>query len=417
MAHDYTVVNTPNGYMVAVRDFDGDTTFAFEDIFEKMHELTAQLTISTEYPGEPAETFTERINVMSSSAKEGLRRNLDAIWERPKGHWTGVLNKACEAMRVAHRERDWSRDLSTVEAEMRTTYLLRPLIPHQGHTIWFGAGESGKTYIALATALSVAYGTDSVGYDYGPQPVLFIDYESDEQIIKRRLERIARGLEIELSPAFYREMFHYWPGRGPIASMIPALRRKAEQGVALMVVDSAALAAGGSPLDEQVALGYFNAIRAVGIPCVTLAHMTKAEDDRHPLGSIFWHTSARATWLVKAAEEQLNGTKRLGFYQRKGNEDERHEPVGFELHFGEETTEVRRTEIRGELSEYLALPVRIRKALLGRGKLKLKEIVSEVGGKPDSVYKSLKRMPDVMSEGVRGSPDTVYFVLETHRDE
>lgn len=409
MAGDVTVLNTESGYVVAIEDIEGEITFTFEDIEERARDLTCQVTVQRGF-----ESFTERINILSQSAKDGFRRTAQDIWDMPKGAWAGIISAVFSAMRIAHIERDWSVNLKAVEMDENPTYIIHPTIPQDGHTIWFGPGESAKTYLLLAMCLSVAYGLDDYGYQGAPQPILFIDYESGSTILKRRLLRLAKGMGLTLPDSFFDEMFHYWPGAGrPLASMIPALKRKIESGVGFIVVDSAGLAAGGNPRDEQIALGYFNAVHSLKVPCVSIAHTTKEEDDRYPLGSIYWHTSARATWFARTDGEVMNDIKRVALVQKKGNEDARHRPVGFEIEFGAGETVIRKA-VAGEDS--FDIRTRIRRALLKHGKVGVKFLSDELGEKPNTLYKHLRSMRDVLHEGTKGSHDTVYFVLAPSSD-
>jgi hypothetical protein len=407
MADDVTVVNTESGYLVVIDTFDGEITFTFEDIEERTRDLNCQVTVKREWPGENLESFTERINVLSASAKDTLRRNLNEVWEMPRGFWNTKLNRAVEAMRIAHMDRDWS--VSLVGRERRETkYLMNGiLLDGAVQTILFGAGGTGKTMLSLAWALAITDGIPEFGYMGEPADVLFVDYEADEDQIADRLAQLQQG-----SGYGNVARFHYWPGRGSVTSMIPALRRKVSMSdVRLVVVDSAGLAVGGSPLDEQITLAYCSAVRSLGVPVLTLAHVTKSGEDKYPFGSIMWSNAARATINVKAPEDDTGPVKHLGLFFRKMNNGSiNRSGIGYRMEFSEDDSmvTVQREEMSSEIQAWRPLRARLTDLFFKGQRFTIKELSMETGEKEDTIYRQLKRMPEVLSEGGRGRT-TEYF--------
>ena len=51
-----------------------------------------------------------------------------------------------------------------------------------------------------------------------------------------------------------------------------------------------------NPLDPEAPGQFFAAIARIGLPSLTLAHVTGAGDLSKPFGSVFWHNLARVTW-------------------------------------------------------------------------------------------------------------------------
>ena len=182
--------------------------------------------------------------------------------------------------------------------------------------------------------------------------------------------------------------------------MVPALSRVcAERNVGLLIVDSAALACGGDPKDEQVVTRYFNALSELGVSSLTISHLTKDEkDDKHPFGSIYWFNSARMVWNLKGGEPDSN-PRELGLFCRKSNEDRRHRPIGIRMTFGDGTVDIERGPLSSEFTAYLSLRQRIRAALMAGAK-SIKELAELEGAKPDSVKKAVSRMADATSLGV-----------------
>jgi hypothetical protein len=93
-----------------------------------------------------------------------------------------------------------------------------------------------------------------------------------------------------------------WKGpRGSIWQQQAELRELADAiDATFVVIDSAAVACGGADSLKPEAPGqYFPALRFLGRPSLTLAHVTKGDDLRYPFGSVFWHNLARVTWSAE----------------------------------------------------------------------------------------------------------------------
>jgi len=410
-----SISQVEDGWLVSIPTAGGLVRFLATGLEQpKRHVLDAEFRTWVEAPGEPLDPFEGHLNLLSLSSRDSYRRQLDEQFKAGKGYWTNLLNRACQMITQAWEEMDWSVDLRGVEASERPRYLLHPLV-HEGlPTVLFGAGGVGKSYLALALARAVIEGGEFLGAQAQEMgPVLYVDYEARARDIKRRLLRL--GLPEERHGGLI-----YWPGMGPLASQVRAMRRAvAERGVRLVIVDSAALACGGDPKEEHVATAYFNALAAVGVASLTIAHVSKEDavtEQRRPYGSIYWENCARSTWRVKEAEGDGDGVKRLGLYNIKPNEDRRHRPIGVRMVFGEASVTVEREELAEELMEGLPVRARVRSLLLRRGKMTVAQIAEELGAGEAAVRKALQRMADAFHEGDRGRGNEGVWMIMADRD-
>lgn len=378
------------GYLVGLPEIGGVVYFRFDDLEERHHHLGAQVTAHLEAPGMSSEPFTARTNLLSLSHTEAFCRQLDKMFTLPTGFWTRALNRAAQMVIKAHGEHDPGTSLGSVETDVHVGYSLRPFIVEDGPSMAFGQGGCGKTYIALTMAVHKITGTPFLGQPCQRGRVLFLDYESTDARIKARLLRILRGLEVG---SWDWKDFVYWPGRGlPLPDILPALKRRVrEQGIDLIMVDSAALACGGDPIDSPVALRYFNALASLSIPSLSLAHTTKDEKaDKYPYGSIFWHNSARATWNVKLTQEE-DGVAHVGLFNRKANDERLAAPIGVRLAFGGEDVRLTREDVAQEFVREMSLSRQIRESLR-YGAKSVKQLTDDLDAKQNSVWKALKRM-------------------------
>ena len=336
------IQETETGYLVSIPSSEGWVRFNFEGVEQQRHHsIETDLTVWQDIPGVNTGPFTGRLDILSLSQRERYRRQLDDAFG--KGGWTTTLGRACQLVNHAWTEKDWSVDLARVDADTETRYAIRPLILEGLPTIVFGAGDIGKTYLAERLAAGMILDRPLLDGAGPGGSILMLDYESTDRDTKKRLLKL--GLH-----SF--ERFIYWPGRGrPLPEMVPALSRVcAERNVKLLIVDSAALACGGDPKDEQIATRYFN--------------------PRH-----------------------------LGLFCRKSNEDARPRPIGLRMTFGDGTVEIEMEPLVSEFTEYLSLPKRLRAQLTSGGK-SVTELAVLEGAKPDSVKKALSRMTEVTSLGL-----------------
>jgi hypothetical protein len=124
--------------------------------------------------------------------------------------------------------------------------------------------------------------------------VLIVDYEAHPPEWSRRIA--------SLSPEVHASgrVRHYSP-REPLRACAEAVAAEARSfDLSVVVVDSAVMACGSDPLKPEVAGEYAAAVMRLGMPVLSLAHVTKADDMRYPFGSIFWHNLARTTWSLQA---------------------------------------------------------------------------------------------------------------------
>jgi hypothetical protein len=161
----------------------------------------------------------------------------------------------------------------------------------QGHTILHGMGGVGKgTLAAWWIVRLVAAG----------HRVLVLDYEGHPEEWARRIFGLG-GAEAMDAVLYVSPSSAGWNGRRGAtwhqASDLHALA--VEWGATYAVVDSIVPACGGTdPLKPEAAGQYAAALVQIGIPALSLAHVTKADNPAYPFGSIFWHNLARMSWSL-----------------------------------------------------------------------------------------------------------------------
>ncbi|HLF77246.1 MAG TPA: bifunctional DNA primase/helicase, partial [Dehalococcoidia bacterium] len=312
---------------VAIPSVTGLVTFDFSEMEKGSRALDCALVISCQ---SMRESYNERLNLDSSSARTQLRRDLDDFFGKEHG-WTSLLNKAVYRAREAYLLQERAVELFDVPDPMGEVMLIPPLTVADGPTIFFGDGSSGKSYIAFLMALCSVYGFDFVGHRVPLMRVMIVDYEDSESNVKRRINRLCAGLGEGILPIG----IYYWNARGiPLKDQWEAIKRScSKNGIGWLIIDSAAPASGGPPEDAVSALAFFRALKRIGLPALVIAHITKGEKTDKPFGSVFWHNEARRTWFVKRIQEEDSDQIDIGLYNRKVNDGRKPLPIGLRLTF------------------------------------------------------------------------------------
>lgn len=180
---------------------------------------------------------------------------------------------------------------------LRPTYLVGP----------FG---SMKSYLSLAMGLSLTAGHVAVLRLVPARMarVLYLDFETDEPTFQRRLGNLARGLRLpegESVPGLF-----YMRATGTLASMLHEVRAEvAKNGVRLLIVDSAALAAGVDVDFAEAAVRLNDTLGRIGVPALVIAQQSwesiEGGKDTRPYGSVLHSYAAGMIWGIRRQDGLL----------------------------------------------------------------------------------------------------------------
>lgn len=312
----------------------GLVTVDLADIQRTRRGLEAELLLRANGHG-PERPYVQHLNLLSSSARAELRRDLDTIYGREFG-WAALLNAGIALARDAYTNRDRAVELSEVDVyTAQDIFFCEPLITANAPNIAFGDGSAYKTFISLALALACAEGAEIAGFRLPRVPVLIVDYESTAEVIARRLNRLSLGIGLWATPPG----IHYWAANGiPFADLVEPLARKIERdGIGLLILDSIGPACGGKPEEAEVALAFFRALSKLRITSWLLAHITKGGENNteKPFGSNYWHNMARRTWYVYREQEEDSSELDLGLFCRKVNDGTKPRPITVHVSFAD----------------------------------------------------------------------------------
>lgn len=275
-----------------------------------------------------------RFNLMAATERKRLA---DLLMQRAADvPWVDALEAAIGRVISEWRTPEPLVDLWDVEDPGELQYLFRPLLVENDTNLWYADEQSLKSYLAMVCAASAVSGVvvDGIGPPSRTGPVMYYDWETFEQKQRRRLTRVANGLNRgALRNIKYRRMTR------PLIDVIGLIRAEVSRlGAVLVIFDSLAWLCNGDINKPEIALPAMNAIGSIqGVTRLVLAHHGKSgrNDGESPtvFGSAFFEASSRNRWLIKKSQDEGADTIRLGLYHRKSSDDERHPTAGLAFTF------------------------------------------------------------------------------------
>jgi hypothetical protein len=279
-------------------------------------------------------------------------------------NWRSMIDGICSRILVSQQAGPVKTTIGLAE-EKAANWLIEGLVEEHQTTSIYGDGEVGKSWQALAACVSLVAGVEIVP---GWRPVrrgvpIYLDYETDEETLNRRVRMICRGAGIPYVPIPYVSM------DGPLVDHLEwLLERIHEDGIDLMVVDSVEAAMAGSRSDggdmNDTASKINQVLRKVGRSAILVDHVNSQGAANKGLagkayGSIFKRNWVRQSFELKRVHDTIEDTKHLGIYCTKRNNGPRFDAFGLAWTINDELSSWQREEIT-EATLAVALPVRKR---------------------------------------------------------
>ena len=309
-----------------------------ERLYEDSHyQVTGELQINSISPGQPNHVHGgSRLNLTSSESRRRLAKYLEEIWPNA---WTQMLEQATVLVLA-----EWRKGAPIIELAKHTVrdslgMRVHPLLQERQATVFYGEGDTLKSFMALFLAVIVRNGTPQAGLTPEPGNVLYLDYETDEDTMWERAELIRNGLGIDMPEGLYYRYMHQ-----PLAGDIQHLNRLVlDKGINLVIVDSAAPAV-LEPESASITAEYFRALRSLGVTSLTIAHVAKNAKATSPFGSTFWKNLPRSTFHVQASREPEHVT--IGLKHTKSNNGRRLPDLGFQFEFDDQRLLVSKADVQ-----------------------------------------------------------------------
>ena len=389
------VLNGPTGLM----------EFVFSDM-EKLNrrELETEMSIQLLQPGTVADAYTTRLNILSASGREIVRREVQEILNLPKDQCAKMLNRAYDEARSVFLNQDRTQIIRHINAPLRLEYMVDELLLQERPTILFGPGGSLKTYVTMSLMLAIARGEDWLGRRTKRCNVLLIDYETGPGTTHLRLRRLANAHGLEEVP---ENMFMFNAGGLPLDDLVEPLKRTiAQHEIGFIGLDHCAAAAGTEPEKAEAALRFYRAMGKLKTPAVCIAHVTgdvasNPEVAKRPFGSIFWDNGCGLSWFM-SKEEQDEGSPNatIGLFQKKWNDTGRLRDFSVQVAFDGDggPIDVDRADLRSS-AQLLALRGQKDVVHLALGQpMTVDQLHDTTGIGPASLRKILRRYPGLFEQ-------------------
>lgn len=356
-------------------------------------ELTAEIRVVTTAPGLERQLHHSRLNLMSPRTRADVVRACERQARGERRAWDELLEEAVELTVQAYRRGEPAVLMRDIEPPATAGVLLPHVLDGPGvATIHFGMGGVGKSLEALATAAAIHPGSDNIlGMNAtARRRVGWLNFEGDGWEPRERLEQLlgVRGPELP-------DIVHVGCV-GAIWDQLDRLTRIVrEERIEFGVIDSVGLACGGLPPEtSEAALRFTTAFRELRVPGLLIAHQTRSGEktDDYPFGSVFWHNSARATWLVKREGMPGSSSFTLALINKKSNRTGIAAPIAFDVSFADGRIRFCRRDA-GEVEAVagqMPLLYRLHQALR-HGPRTVADVADEVDAKVDTVSKTFRR--------------------------
>jgi hypothetical protein len=314
------------------------------------------------------------------TAGKGPWRELcpQVVWDVVHDHLAGdPLRTACPQLRP---EED--------------AWLIRGLWRTAGATSLVGFGESGKSFLAQAAALTVCSGRAGFLGLAAKQkgPVGYLDWEGDAGEFDHRFAQLLAGANID-DPGTLKHRRE----RLPLHRSVTALQRHiADEGIVALVIDSVGYGRGGETQGDMQAstMLFYQAIAQLGLPSLLIDHRAKhaGAGDRTPLGAVSNYNSLRLLWLVTPTETRAGVSLRLRC--GKSNYGRKPSDLAWDLDFvGDAARFTPRNPQTVAAMEDMSLGERLFRLLLDAGLAGMgtADLVHESGSADGTVRKALAR--------------------------
>lgn len=273
-------------------------TMHLERFFESSDDIRCELTVVSTDPVNGGEYYSGRLLLIGPNSLRDIAKHLTEY--DPDLDWTSMLGQVRKMARERYRSGAPLVDLRDVDTTQVNKYLVYPLMYDNAISQIYGHGETAKSATALILALAIASGQDVFGFEAEVSgPVIYADFEDDEETHAERLQALCRGAHVDLhdAPIYYKRV------STSLKEAARDLRRQvSELGAVAVIVDSVGMACGGDPNEAGAIIAALTACRSLGVPVLVIHHLPKdAKDKTKPYGSVYASNEVRLSWHVEGS--------------------------------------------------------------------------------------------------------------------
>lgn len=341
---------TATGYSISFREDPDEppyltvkTDFVEQTSWGLLTTMTVSSPLASQTPLPGGVILLDRVNLMKSREMYDVARRIDQKLPAPhsaqKQDWQSHLEAVGVMVHAEMSKPIRHTDLRERPLPDKQRFLVPGLLAMGKTNVIFGPGGTGKSVLATRIAVSVVSGADLFGIPVSNTgPVLYLDWEDDEDTMTRRLDEVCKGMGLKRVPFSYKRL----TGRGAYERHHADVKFYLEQHpTALVVMDSTAMAMhGGSGGDgADGAIKFFQLLDQLQATRLLIDHVSsddlksdEKKPTRKPYGSVFKTNAARNLWHVAPwKQDTLTG---LTLSHVKTNVSSRQEDIEVKVEWG-----------------------------------------------------------------------------------
>ena len=301
----------------------------------------------------------------------GVKEDLDQVSRLDQ-----VVDRLAFFTQKKLREGSPVEDLAYCEDLPPIRWQLEGLLAQDVTTVFFGDGDTGKSFIALGLAQVMQSGHHlNMGFTPTKTNVLYLDYETSFFDQQRRSSMIQKGFGFpQGGPIKYRHCHQSIPGD------INTLHRIVQTNdIGYVIVDSLAGAA-GAPLTEEPSISaVFSALRTLDVGALVISHVSKGEPGK-PFGSVFIRNWSRSVFDLRRPAGQDANRFSVIVSHDKNNLGPKIDRFGFQLDFtGQDMVRISKTN-NSDVRQLMPTNVdRLTETLLEEGRMTTDALSDKTG--------------------------------------
>ena len=384
--------------------------FQFRGLYAERGGLHSELTILKLYGTDWKRVYWADLNLVAQRSKSTLA-TLMARRVNTFPDWETMIELLCQQTADEFRkpnEATWIGATEPPEVE----YRLHPFAPMGEPSMIYGEGGSGKSYLALTMCIAITFGINIAGMVPKKGRVMYLDYETSQNVMERRIRMLARSLGLSLDDP----MILYYRGTQALQKDAQSIRANIiNHQIDHLVIDSASLAVGGKLEDTEAVGAFFAALRSIGISSTLISHVAKNvhRDSATPFGSAYWRNFTRSEWQVIGSQEEGSSSLSMLVKHTKVNDEGKHPRLGYTFSFSEGMVRVTTTDpnhLPG-LEEQASVPAQIADAILRRGgTATIQEIAQYLEMKSKAVETAISRNRNLFIQTGKSGKAFLYAV-------
>lgn len=319
---------------------EGVTIF-IDHLYRRSDGLKGEINVQTTVPGVPRDLYSGNFILSTLAARASTAKHLASRCEGSalnKTLWEFILEDFCRKVVLAERQGEPIKRIGTQMLLNKSTWLVWEAILNKDIGTVFGPGQTGKSRLALAWALTVLTGVEFVpGFNTSETgEILYLDWETSEEKLIARCQHLCKGVGLEPVD------FWYQPCRVPFVEMYEKTMKDVQANdVKLVILDSVEAATagtreGGADQNAAVMLLY-QALRHLNTSVLLIDHVNSAQANqtegvRKPYGSIFKYNYARYAFELRNLQAKKQpGDEHLVLQCAKYNDGSMPKPVGLHV--------------------------------------------------------------------------------------